>query len=230
MLVHRRTRLLRSLGRQLELLWWRMEVVRARLVWLHRMLRSLLVGRQRRRRRLLLWLSRMLMRGTLGTMWVVMMQLWVQGLGMVAQWVVMLRVWVLRLLQQVGHRRRLLRRLVVVLVRVVRARRMWRRRLVWQRVLLWLQWVDRWRMWLVWQVRLLRRLVRGRMRLLLWLVRRLVLLCWLVVVLWRMLLVLLAMLLVWLVGRWQLKVLQRVLWWSEVVGRQRRLVWRRVRR
>ena len=91
-------------------------------------------------------------------------------------------------------------------------------------MLWWLRMEAQCRMWLGQLVRLLRKLVRRRMRLLVWLERLLVWLCWLVGVVWRMRRRLQGMLLVRQVDVWVHKGRQQVLWWSEVEDRLRRLV------
>ena len=101
---------------------------------------------------------------------------------------------------------------------------MHRWRLGWRLVQRWLRMEDLCRMWLGQLARLLRKLVRRRMRLLVWLGRLLVLLCWLVGAVWRMQRRLQGMLLVRQVDVWVHKGRQQVLWWSEVEDRLRRLV------
>ena len=103
-------------------------------------------------------------------------------------------------------------------------RQMQRRLLGWRQVLWWQRMEDLCRMWLGQLARLLRKLVRRRTRLLVWLGRLLVLLCWLVGAVWRMQRRLQGMLLVRQVDRWVHKGQQQVQWWSEVEDRRRRLV------
>ena len=222
--VHRRTRQLRSLGRLQELLWCGMEGVRARLVLQLWMQRRLLVGRLLRRLVRLLLLRSMAMRGTRASTRLLRMVLWVLGLCMVGRWARMRLLWVRRLLRQEEHLVRQLRRRLVVLGRQVRVRQMQRRLLGWRQVLWWQRMEDLCRMWLGQLVRLLRKLVRRRTRLLVWLGRLLVLLCWLVGAVWRMQRRLQGMLLVRQVDRWVHKGQQQVQWWSEVEDRLRRLV------
>ena len=228
--VHRRTRQLRSLGRLQELLWWCMVGVRARLVVLLRMQRRLLVDRLLHRLVRLLRLRSMAMRGTRASMRHLGMVLWVLGLLMVGRWARMRVLWVRRLLRQEEHLVRQLWRLLVVLGRQVRVRQMQRRLLGWQLVLWWLRMEAQCRMWLGQLVRLLRKLVRRRTRLLVWVERLLVRLCWVVGAVWRMQRRLRGMLLVRQVDLWVHKGWQRVLWWSEVEDRLRRLVRRQVMR
>ena len=228
--VHRRTRQLRSLGRLQGLLWWRMVGVRARLVLLLRMQRRLVVDRLLRRLVRLLRLRSMAMRGTRASMRHVRMVLWVLGLLMEGGWGRMRLLWVRRLLLQEEHLVRQLRRQLVVLGRQVRVRQMQRRLLGWQLVLWWLRMEAQCRMWLGQLVRLLRKLVRRRTRLLVWVERLLVRLCWVVGAVWRMQRRLQGMLLVRQVDLWVHKGWQRVLWWSEVEDRLRRLVRRQVMR
>jgi len=156
--------------------------------------------------------------------------LWVLGLCMVGRWARMRLLWVRRLLRQEEHLVRQLRRRLVVLGRQVRVRQMQRRLLGWRLVLWWQRMEDLCWMWLGQLVRLLRKLVRRRMRVLVWVERLLVRLCWLVGVLWRMRRRLREMLLVRQVDLWVHKGLQLVLWWSEVEDRLRRLVRRLVMR
>jgi hypothetical protein len=222
--AHRRTRQLRSLGRLRGLLWWCMVGVRARLVVLLRMQRRLLVDRLVHRLVRLLQLRSMAMRGTRASTRLLRKVLWVLGLCMVGEWARMRVLWVRRLLRQEEHLVRELRRQLVVLGRQVRARQMQRRLLGWRLVLWWLRMEALCRMWLGQLVRLLRRLVRGRMRLLEWLGRLLVRLCWVVGAVWRLQRRLRGMLLVRQVDLWVHKGRQLVLWWSEVEDRLRRLV------
>ena len=151
-------KLLASQARQLELLWWLMEAVRVRQVQQRLVLRRMLVDQQRHR----LQLHRMPVRtatvGIRASMWHLLVVRAVQRVAWVSvwvgHWVRMRRVWVLRPQQQVAHLGRRLRRPLVVLVLVVRARQMWRRQLGWQQVQRWLLGVGLCRMWVVWQARL----------------------------------------------------------------------------
>ena len=145
-------KLLASQARQLELLWWLTEAVRVRQVQQRRVLRRMLVDQQRHRLQLHRMPVRMATVDIRASMWHLVMQRVV--LVSVAQWVRMRRAWVRRLQQLVAHLVRRLRRPLVVLVLVVRARQMWRRQLGWQQVQRWLLWVGLCRMWVVWQAKL----------------------------------------------------------------------------
>ena len=147
-------KLLASQGRQLELLWWLMEAVRVRQVQQRRVLRRMLVDQQRHRLQLHRMPVRMATVGIRASMWHLVVQRVVWVSEWVGHWVRMRRVWVLRPQQLVVHLVRRLRRPLVVLVQVVRARQMWRRQLGWQQVQLWLLWVGLCRMWVVWQAKL----------------------------------------------------------------------------
>ena len=147
-------KLLASQARQLELLWWLKEAVRVRQVQQRRVLRRMLVDQQRHRLQLHRMPVRMATVGIRASMWHLVVQWVVWVSEWVGHWVRMRRVWVLRPQQQVAHLGRRLRRPLVVLVLVVRARQMWRRQLGWQQVQRWLLWVGLCRMWVVWQARL----------------------------------------------------------------------------
>ena len=147
-------KLLASQARQLELLWWLKEAVRVRQVQQRRVLRRMLVDQQRHRLQLHRMPVRMATVGIRASMWHLVVQRVVWVSEWVGHWVRMRRVWVLRPQQLVAHLVRRLRRPLVVLVQVVRARQMWRRQLGWQQVQLWLLWVGLCRMWVVWQARL----------------------------------------------------------------------------
>ena len=151
-------KLLASQARQLELLWWLKEAVRVRQVQQRRVLRRMLVDQQRHRLQLHRMPVRMATIGIRASMWHLLVVRAVQRVAWVSvwvgHWVRMRRVWVLRPQQLVAHLVRRLRRPLVVLVQVVRARQMWRRQLGWQQVQLWLLWVGLCRMWVVWQAKL----------------------------------------------------------------------------
>ena len=147
-------KLLASQARQLELLWWLKEAVRVRQVQQRRVLRRMLVDQQRHRLQLHRMPVRMATIGIRASMWHLVVQRVVWVSEWVGHWVRMRRVWVLRPQQLVAHLVRRLRRPLVVLVQVVRARQMWRRQLGWQQVQLWLLWVGLCRMWVVWQAKL----------------------------------------------------------------------------
>ena len=147
-------KLLASQARQLELLWWLKEAVRVRQVQQRRVLRRMLVDQQRHRLQLHRMPVRMATVGIRASMWHLVVQRVVWVSEWVGHWVRMRRVWVLRPQQLVAHLVRRLRRPLVVLVQVVRARQMWRRQLGWQQEQLWLLWVGLCRMWVVWQARL----------------------------------------------------------------------------
>ena len=147
-------KLLASQARQLELLWWLKEAVRVRQVQQRLVLRRMLVDQQRHRLQLHRMPERMATVGIRASMWHLVVQRVVWVSEWVGHWVRMRRVWVLRPQQLVAHLVRRLRRPLVVLVQVVRARQMWRRQLGWQQVQLWLLWVGLCRMWVVWQAKL----------------------------------------------------------------------------
>ena len=147
-------KLLASQARQLELLWWLTEAVRVRQVQQRRVLRRMLVDQQRHRLQLHRMPVRMATVDIRASTWHLVMQRVVSVSVSVAHWVRMRRAWVRRLQQLVAHLVRRLRRPLVVLELVVRARQMWRRQLGWQQVQRWLLWVGLCRMWVVWQAKL----------------------------------------------------------------------------
>ena len=95
-------------------------------------------------------------------------------------------MWGLAQRHRVGLQPRQLRRRLVVLGVLGRARWMWRGLLGWLLVLLWLHRVARYRVWVVWLGRQQRRLVLLARRLQRGLVRLQGLLCWHEEAVWRM--------------------------------------------
>ena len=151
--VLRWRKLLRSLERQQERLWWLVVEARARLEVQQpkqrRMLEDLLHHRleQPVRQR------QMPMRGTVASTRVAEMVLRVLGLHTWDLWERMRVRWVLRLLQQEERLVRQLRKQLIEPRRQEQAKQTWRRQQDWLLVALWLRMEALWRMWVVLQAR-----------------------------------------------------------------------------
>ena len=93
------------------------------------------------------------MRGTVASMRVAEMVLWVLGLHTWDLWERMRVRWVLRLLQQEERLVRQLRKQLIEPRRQEQAKQTWRRQQDWLLVALWLRMEALWRMWVVLQAR-----------------------------------------------------------------------------